>query len=179
MEMTVEKIDDTKGWLRKEDKKKVIEELRAFEGQGGSFADFAQQKGVAESTLYRYIREVEGSKGRGRNATATLVKVEAVKKLMAEGKGREEACKEVGIKIGTFAYWYYDKSNQRKKYAPRVVKQVPNPSALSLENPSDSGESTDRKFNKQLSGRISALEKLVVELSLDKQALIEAVEGAR
>lgn len=65
------------------------------------------------------------------------------------------------------AYYYYrskPSAKVPKKYAPRQVKTL--------------AVVSDDSFNKSLKSRIVVLERLVVELSLDRQALMEAREGA-
>lgn len=154
-----------KAWLTREEKEKLV---RDFEAVGGTIEDFVASRGISHWTMRRYIKQVGGSAKRKRAAKMErTAQIEEVNALIAGGMAQGAALRKVGI---TYAKWDYHQNKRHskslaKKYAPRAVKEAPDVS--------------EDSFNKSLRARIASLESLVVELSLDRQALIEAREGAR
>lgn len=161
MEMMTEAVpqEEVKGRLTREEKMKLVEELSAFESGGGDIEEFAKMKGLSKWSLLKY-RKKFGAKS-GKNATK-LAAFNDAEVLISGGWGIGDACKKTGL---TYATWHYYKHRDEKKNP--VVRKV---KTLKLVD--------DPGFNKSLVARISALEALVVELSLDRQALIEAREVA-
>lgn len=172
MEMTTDQVpqqEEEKGWYTIEEKIAFIEELEAFEAGGGRIDDFAKQKGMSVSAMHRYRKQVRGKKHGGKHDLET--KFKEAKELIAGGLPIAEACRQAGITYPQFHYRKYKTGAKRRervaqKYAPRKIKSL-----RLVDVPDDS-------YNKTLRARIVSLERLIVELTLDKQALMEAREGA-
>lgn len=171
----VKTVEEEKGWLTREEKTAIIEELEEFQAVGGgSLEDFALLKHMSQATLHRYRKQIRGKQPaggvrgpRGKNSDR-VAKFNEVEALIAGGMGIKQACDQVGFRYPQWHYYKYKKPKKSiaKKYAPRAVKPM---LAIAV---------TDDSYNKTLRARIIVLERLVVELSLDKQALLEAREGA-
>lgn len=97
------------------------------------------------------------AESRERNAALVV----SVDKLRAKGSTAEEACKAVGIH---YANYIHNKNKIKKASTPtdRAIKSAPSV-----------------PFNKSLAARNASLEKMVIELSLDRQALIEELGRVR
>lgn len=164
--------EEAKGWLGIEEKGKLVAELDAFEAGGGLIGDFAASKGMSKWTLLRYRKQVNRhNKGalRKENKQSIASKAKEARALVAGGMTAVDAMEQVGITANAYYYHTGDKKRQqadriKKQYAPRQVKQMP--------------EVSKDTYNKSLAARCVSLERLVIELSLDKQALMEAREGA-
>lgn len=183
MEMTTDQVPEVQeekedaGWLTIEQKGKIIEELVAFEAGGGTIEDFAMSKGISKWTLMRYKKQVKKSGiievPRKNGKSGKEEQYRQAKALITEGTPVINACDQVGITMAT--YYYYKKVREARKAERAIRKAAPREVKIM-----DGRESKvlAKHFNAPLIARIASLEKLVVELSLDKQALIEAREGA-
>lgn len=156
------------GWMSMEQKKAMIEEMEAFLAGGGSEEDFAASKDLSKWSLRRYAKQVKNNarkslSGQRYSAAEQIEKLALIKQLSGEGMPLSKAVMKAGITTGSYYSWV-------KKHSP----------TRRIESRSISSEpQTDTKdYNKPLRARIASLEKLVLELSMDKQALIEKLEGA-
>lgn len=173
-------------YLTIEDKKALAEEYVKFKENGGrGVAEFAQTKGMSKWNLGRYIRQ--GKKQLKREGKKTEIsweeryaKVKEVQDLQNSGLTRTEAMFKVGITLSQFQYWLAIKGN--RGWARRLQNGTQGPKKLG--RPKNDAERVvkpfvikDEDYNKSLRSRILALERVVIELTLDKQALLESAEG--
>lgn len=180
---------DEKGWTTAEEKKQIVEEMNAFIAGGGSQLEFARQKNVSKWSLIRWAAKYGGIKKLKRGVGAPdkperVIKVNEVDSYREKGWSHKEALEKVGITISQYTYW--KALAEGKKWALRlqsgksksVIKTRGSYKTKSKERVVKMFDSAPQgDFNKPLMARMASLEKLVIELSMDKQALIERLEG--